>query len=90
MEKIIFKGDAEDVSLYVLDSTKLAGVEYLLVSDVEEGDGDCFVLMETTQAGDTEASYAPVEDEELLDYLANIFAEQLEDIDIEYEAGGAH
>ena len=85
MDKIIFRGDAEDVELFVLDSTRLAGKEYLLVSDVEEGDGDCFILEEVSAAEDREAAYVTVEDEELLDYLASIFGEQLEDVDIEYQ-----
>lgn len=84
MEKICFKGDAEDVEVFVLDSTRLAGKEYLLVSDVEEGDGDCFILEEVPGSEAGEAAYVPVEDEALLDYLASIFGEQLEDVDIEY------
>ena len=84
MEKICFKGDAEDVEVFVLDSTRLAGKEYLLVTDVEEGDGDCFILEEIPGTAPGEAGYIPVEDEELLDYLANIFGEQLEDVDIEF------
>ena len=84
MEKILFKGDEEDVELFVLDSTRLAGREYLLVSDVEEGDGDCFILEETAAETGGEAEYVPVEDDELLDYLANIFGEQLEDVDIAF------
>ncbi|MBO4872254.1 MAG: DUF1292 domain-containing protein [Lachnospiraceae bacterium] len=85
MDKICFKGDAEEIQLYVLDSTRLAGKEYLLVSDVEEGDGDCFILEEIPADEKGEAGYVPVEDDELLDYLASIFGEQLEDVDIEYK-----
>ena len=84
MEKILFKGDQEDLALYVLDSTKLAGRTFLLVTDVEEGDGDCYILEETSEEGAVEAVYRIVEDDTLLDYLAGIFGEQLEDADIEF------
>ena len=84
MEKIRFEGEAESVELYVLDSTRLAGKEYLLVSDVAEGDGDCFILEEIPAEEDGVNVYRSVEDEELLDYLAVIFGEQLDDVDIAY------
>ena len=84
MEKIILHGETEDLELFVLDSTRLAGREYLLVTDVEEGDGDCYILEEISEEGASEAVYRMVDDEDLLDNLAGIFGEQMEDIDIEY------
>ncbi len=84
MEKIILKGETEDLELFVLDSTRLFGREYLLVTDVEEGDGDCFILEDISEEGTEEAVYRIVEDEALLDNLAGIFGEQMEDIDIEF------
>ena len=84
MEKIILHGDSEDLELFVLDSTRLAGKEYLLVTDVEDGDGDCYILEELTAEGAAEAVYRIVDDEALLDNLAGIFGEQMEDVDIEY------
>ena len=76
--------DTESVELYVLDSTRLAGKEYLLVSDVEEGDGDCFMLEQIPTDEDGVNVYKSVEDDELLDYLAGIFGEQLDDVDIAF------
>ena len=84
MEKIILHGETEDLELFVLDSTRLAGREYLLVTDVEEGDGDCYILEEISEEGSAEAVYRMVDDEALLDNLAGIFGEQMEDVDIEY------
>ena len=84
MEKIRLKGETEDLELFVLDSTRLAGREYLLVTDVEEGDGDCYILEEISEEGSAEAVYRMVDDEALLDNLAGIFGEQMEDVDIEY------
>ena len=82
MEKILFRSETEELPLYVLDSTKLAGREFLLVTDVEEGDGDCFILEEISDPASSEAVYQMVEDDTLLDHLANIFAEQTDNIDI--------
>lgn len=85
MEKILFHGDREDISFYVLDSTRLTGRSFLLVTDAEEGDGDCYILEELTGADDKELVYEMVEDDVLLDHLASIFGEQTDGIDIEYE-----
>ena len=84
MDKIRFIGESEAIELYVLDSTRLAGINYLLASDVEAGDGECYILKETTPEDSAEAVYEMVEDNGILDYLAGIFAEQLEDVDIEF------
>ena len=84
LEKIRFSGDGEDLELFVLDSTRLAGKEYLLVTDVEEGDGNCYILEDISAGSEAEACYRMVEDDRLLDYLAGIFGEQLEELDIEY------
>lgn len=84
MEKILFQGNEEEIAFYVLDSTRLAGRSFLLVTDVENGDGDCYILEDLSRDGSPEALYEIVEEEELLDHLANIFGEQSEDFDIEY------
>lgn len=84
MDRIVLKGDEDELALFVLDTTKLAGVNYLLVSDREQGDGECYILEEVpSQDGDVLA-YEIVEDFLLLDQLANIFGEQQEDLDIEF------
>ena len=62
MEKVQFMPEGEDrpVDFYVLEETKLAGRQYLLVTDSEEGDGEALILradpaetgtMETKPAG---------------------------------------
>lgn len=46
MEKIQFMPEGEDhpVDFYVLGATKLAGRQYLLVTDSEDGDGEALIL----------------------------------------------
>ena len=58
MEKIRFKGDlGEEIELYVIDTTKLAGEDYLLASDVEAGDGECYIFKDVSPEGSAEARF---------------------------------
>ena len=83
MEKIIFTGDAgEEIELYVLESTRLAGIDYILASDVEAGDGSCFILKELSAPESEETDYEMVEDDNELDYLLSVFGELLDDVDL--------
>jgi len=85
MEKIILEGDnGENIELFVLEVTKLAGVDYVLASDVEAGDGECYILKDVAEPGSETAVYEMVADDRELDYLLNVFAELLEDVDLEF------
>ena len=85
MEKIRLEGDnGEEIELYVIDTTRLAGADYLLASDVEAGDGECYIFKDVSSEGSEEAVYEPVTDDNELDYLLSVFAEQLEDVDLQF------
>lgn len=85
LEKVKFTGeDGDEIELYVIESTRLGAVEYVLASDVISGDGECYILKDVSEADATESIYEMVEDEHELDYLVNIFAELVEDVDIEF------
>ena len=85
MDKIVLTDEeGGELELYALESTRLAGVDYLLVSDVGTGDGDCFILKDVSKADSDEAIYEMVEDEHELDVLLNIFSELVEDVDFEF------
>ena len=47
MEKITFtvngNGTLEKVEFYVLEQTKIGGTDYILVTDMEDGDGDALI-----------------------------------------------
>ncbi len=80
--KMIFTNDdGEEEELYILEETRINGVNYLLVSE-EEDDGnndlDVYVMKEIASEG-KESVYEFVEDEKELDSLADIFAELLGD-----------
>ena len=61
----------------------MSGVNYLLVTDSEEDDGECLILKDTSEDQDQESLYEIVEDEKELDAVLTGFEELLDDVDIE-------
>ena len=50
-EKIILTGeDGEKLELYILEETRIGGMDYILASDVESGDGNCYILKDNPTA----------------------------------------
>lgn len=83
MEKIIFEPENEEpVEFYVLEQTKLGGIQYILVTDEEEGDTEALILKDVSAPEDTEAVYEIVEDDTELDAVAAVFANILDDIEL--------
>lgn len=77
-EKIVFTTDeGEEILLYVIEETRISGVNYLLVSESEDEDADCVILKDNSKDTDTEASYEIVEDDEVLESVAAVFKELL-------------
>ena len=84
MDKITFISENEEaVEFYVLEETRIGGVDYILVTDSEEGDAECLILKDLSEAEDAEAVYTIVEDENELDSVFGVFEQMLEDVDIE-------
>ncbi len=87
MEKIKFmvSETEEEVEFYVVDETKVNGVNYLLVteSDDEDEEADAYILKDLSKEEDAEAIYEILEDDDEIEYVSKIFAEILEDIDLE-------
>ena len=84
MEKVNFTDPDtnESAEFYVLEQTTIRGINYLLVTVDEEG--DAFILKETQNEDDHNTIYEMVEDDKELEALAKIFAELMEDVDIEF------
>ena len=85
-EKITLQTDAgEDVDFYVLEETRINGMNYLLVTDSEDEDedGECYILKDVCGSEDADAVYEFVENEDEMDYLFRIFTELMEDMDVE-------
>ena len=81
MEKITFCPDGDEpVDFYVLEQTKIAGVNYILVTDFEDGDGEALILKDLSKPEDTESVYEIVSEENELNAVADIFEDLLEDV----------
>ena len=81
-EKIMFQLDqGEAESFYVLEQTRLGGIDYILVTDCEEGDGEAMILKDISEDGDEEGIYTVVSDDDELDAVAGVFENMLEDVE---------
>lgn len=77
-EQIVFTTDeGEEILLYVIEETRISGVNYLLVSESEDEDAECVILKDNSKDTDAEASYEIVEDDEVLESVAAVFKELL-------------
>ncbi len=72
--------EGNEVTFYIVDTTRIAGVEYLLAAEEGE-DGECVIFRMTEYGGDYVMD--PVTDESEIEYISKVFSEQNEDIDIE-------
>lgn len=86
--KVVFTTDNnETVEFHVLEQTKLNGNTYLLVTDADVNDeeGNAYILKDVSADTDESAVYDVVEDERELEAIAKIFEELLDDVQIETE-----
>ena len=72
--------EGQEVDFYVLEQTRIAGKDYLLVTDAEDGDGDAYILEDISADGEKDALYEFVEDDERLEALSKVFTQMLDDI----------
>jgi len=84
MDKITFilEDTKEEVEFYVLEETRLNGVDYILVTDSEEDDGEALILKDLSADGEAEALYEIVEDDNELDAVMKVFEQLLDDVEI--------
>lgn len=84
MEKIAFALDNDElIEFFVLEETKINGVKYILVTETEDDEAEAYVLKDLAGEDETESVYEMVEDENELEMVSVLFAELLEDVDIE-------
>ena len=84
MEKLTFtlEDTKEKVDFFVLEETRLNGVDYILVADSEEEDGEALILKDLSADGEAEALYRVVDDDEELESVMRVFELLLEDVEI--------
>ena len=81
METIeITTDEGEVISLYVLEQTRLGGINYLLVTEEEDGDADAMILKEVSGEEDEEGIYEIVSDDNELAAVSTVFEDLLDDI----------
>ena len=85
MEKLTFvTEDQESVDFYIIEETRVNGINYLLVTDSEDEEdeeAEAYILKDTSKAEDTEAVNEFDESEAELDAVSSIYAELLEAMD---------
>ena len=81
MEKITFMPDSETpVEFFVLEQTRINGMDYILVTDSEEDDAEALILKDLSDEEDAESLYEIVSDDTELDVVSKIFENLIEDI----------
>ena len=85
MEKVRFADPdtGQYTDFYVLEQTTISGINYLMVTLDEEGDSEAFILKELT-GDDSQTTYEMVDEDKELEAIAKVFAELVEDVDIEF------
>ena len=84
MDSIKFLTESgETVEFYVEEQTRINGVDYILVTDSEEDEADAYILKDLSADTDPEAEYVMVEDEVELEAVSKVFAQMMDDVDIE-------
>ena len=83
MEKIVFQTETEEsVEFYVLEQTRIGGIDYILVTDTTEDGAEALILRDMSQPGEEQALYEIVADDEELNAVAAVFENMLEDIEL--------
>ena len=82
MDKIAFSYEdgGGTVEFYIVDQTRISGVNYLLVADSLDEDGTALILEVKAPEEASESVYEIVEDEEKLAAIAKVFEESIGDI----------
>ena len=73
--------DGEEVRFFVIEETKLAGDNYLLVSDGMGEEATAYIMQEITEENE-EKIYEMVEDGKKLDALSKVFSELIENVEL--------
>lgn len=77
-EKLIMVDEAgNEVEVIVLEQTTLNGTDYLLVSESDDEEADCYILKDLSAKDDPEANYVEVEDDAEWESIASLFEELL-------------
>ena len=74
--------NGEEIPFFVVEETKIAGENYLLVTDSEDDEADAYILREVSENTE-ENFYEMLEDDEKINAISKVFAELLDDVEFE-------
>lgn len=85
--RITLVDEDQTLDFFVVEETRLNGVNYLLVTDSEDEneEGECYLLKDMSAEGEQDALYEFVEDEDELDALMGVFTQLLGEDEVELE-----
>lgn len=79
----VYNEDGEEVELYVIEQTQVAGNTYLLATEDEDSEESEMWIFKQSGTGADEVFYETIEDDRELEAVAKVFEAMLEDCDIE-------
>ncbi len=83
MDKITIEiEDGVTADFFVLEETTVGGIDYFLVTEEEEGDGEAMILKDLSSKNDEEAVFEFVEDDTELKAIGAIFADLMDNTDL--------
>lgn len=74
--------NGEEIPFFVVEETKIAGENYLLVTDSEDDEEDAYILREVSENTE-ESFYEMLEDDDKINAISKVFAELLDDVEFE-------
>ena len=87
MEKIRFvEEDGTETEFFVEEQTRMNGYNYLLVTDSQDDEAQAYILKDLSKDTEPQASYVMVEDDREFEVISRLFADMLEDVDLETES----
>lgn len=73
-------------NFFVEEQTRMNGYNYLLVTDSQDDEAQAYILKDLSKDTDPQASYVMVEDDREFEVISRLFADMLEDVDLETES----
>ena len=74
--------NGEEIPFFVVEETKIAGENYLLVTDSEDDEADAYILREVSENTE-ESFYEMLEYDDKINAISKVFAELLDDVEFE-------
>ncbi|MGX8714602.1 MAG: DUF1292 domain-containing protein [Lachnospiraceae bacterium] len=83
-EIVLTDEDGQELTLKVIEQTRLGGKDYLLAADgdIDAEDTECWIFRDDSEPGNPMSLFVEIEDEDELDAVIGIFQNLVDGIDI--------